>query len=331
MSTATRVLELLSLLQNRRHWSGGELSERLEVSARTLRRDVERLRDMGYPVEARRGVDGGYRLAPGAVLPPLVLTDEEAVALAVGLQAAVQSGSVVGIEESSVRALSKVVQVMPPGLRRQVDALVAMTVPAVGHADLPSVDPVVLTSVARACRDGERLTFAYTARAGEQSDRHVDPHRLVLLGRRWYLVAWDLERVDWRTFRVDRLDDARGTGSHFPPRELPADDAAQFVRRSIGNLPTRHAVEVLVHGPDGVVRDRIGRWAVVEALEGGRCLVRMSSESLDWPVMTLSALELEFEVLAPLELVAHLRHRVALFSRALDRGSPDSRQTGGPW
>ncbi len=320
MSTTTRVLQLLSLLQNRRHWSGSDLCQRLEVSARTLRRDVDRLRDMGYPVEARRGVDGGYRLAAGAALPPLVLSDEEAVALAVGLQSAVQSGSVVGIEESSVRALSKVVRVMPPRLRGRVDALAAMTVPATMGADLPSVDPGELTTIAQACRDSERLTFAYIARAGERSQRHVDPHRLVLLGRRWYLVAWDLERADWRTFRLDRLADAAGTGAHFPPRDLPAGDAAEFVRDRIGSLPTRHAVEVAVHSPAPVVADRVGRWATVEGLDNDRCLVRMTSESLDWAVLLLSSLEADFEVVAPPELLDFLRERVERFGRALGPG-----------
>src|ERR1700678_2964371 len=284
-STGTRILQLLSLLQNRRYWPGDELAARLDVSARTLRRDVDRLRQMGYPVEARRGVDGGYQLAAGGALPPLVVDNDEAVALAVGLQAAVQAGSVAGIEESSVRALSKIIQVLPPGLRRQVDALAAMTVPGVVGGDAPSVDSGVLTSIAQACRDCERLRYAYTARDGAPTDRHVDPHRLVLLGRRWYLVAWDLERFDWRTFRLDRLGRPLGTGAHFPPRALPTDDAAQFVRQGIDNLPTRHAVEALVQAPASVVIGRIGRWSTVEDVGDGRCRVRMTSESLDWPMM----------------------------------------------
>src|SRR5689334_19029463 len=197
-NTSARMLRLLSLLQTHRYWPGPELAERLEVSVRTLRRDVDRLRDLGYPVAAHRGVDGGYQLAPGAALPPLVVDDEEAVALAIGLRAAAQ-GAVAGIEESSVRALTKVVQVMPPRLRRRVDALRLATVPAV-WATGPTVDSEVLTTVAQACRDEERLTFAYTARQGERTSRHVEPHRLVSLGRRWYLVAYDLARHDWRSF-----------------------------------------------------------------------------------------------------------------------------------
>jgi predicted DNA-binding transcriptional regulator YafY len=316
-STSTRILQLLSLLQNRRYWPGDELAARLEVSARTLRRDIDRLRLLGYPVEARRGVDGGYQLAAGGALPPLVVDNDEAVALAVGLQAAVQAGSVAGIEESSVRALSKIIQVLPPGLRRQVDALAAMTVPGVVGGDAPSVDSGVLTSIAQACRDCERLRFAYTARDGAPTDRHVDPHRLVLLGRRWYLVAWDLERFDWRTFRLDRLDRPLGTGAHFPPRSLPNGDAAQFVRQGIDNLPKRHAVEARVRAPASAVVERIGRWSTVEDLGDGRCMVRITSESLDWAMMALSATEAEFEVLAPPEFIEHLRARAERFGRAV--------------
>ena len=319
-TTSSRILQLLSLLQNRRFWAGPELALRLEVSVRTLRRDIDRLREMGYPVEAQRGVDGGYQLAAGAALPPLVLDDEEAVALAVGVQAAVQSGSVVGIEESSVRALSKIVQVMPRRLRHQVDALAAMTVPAVTGTDTPSVGSGVLTTIAQACRDCERLEFIYAARDGEPTDRHVDPHRLVLLGRRWYLVAWDLTRFDWRTFRLDRLSDPRGTGAHFPPRVLPTSDAAQFVRDGIDTMAARHDVEVIVHAPAADVRERIGRWGTVEELDGDRCLLRMTAESLDWPVMALGATGAEFEVVSPPALLDHLRERADRFNRAVEQG-----------
>src|SRR5215469_2165577 len=220
--TSSRTLRLLSLLQARRYWPGAELAERLGVSPRTLRRDVDRLRELGYPVEAQRGVEGGYQLAVGAALPPLVVDDEEAVALAVGLQAATQS-PVEGIAESSVRALAKVMQVMPVRLRRRAEALTAMTVPASwGSAAGVPVDPAVLTSVAVACRDSERLRFGYTAADGRETDRHVEPHRLVLLARRWYLVCYDLDRQDWRSFRLDRLAGPSGTGARFRPRELPA-------------------------------------------------------------------------------------------------------------
>jgi predicted DNA-binding transcriptional regulator YafY len=201
-STSTRTLQLLSLLQTRRYWAGAELAERLGISQRTLRRDIDRLRELGYPVQAQRGVEGGYQLAAGASLPPLLVDDDEAVALAVGLQTAAQ-GTVEGLGDASVTALAKVVQVMPPRLRRRMEALAAMTVPAAWDGGAPlNVDADVLTSVALACRDAERLRFSYGTADGLVTEREVEPHRVVSLGRRWYLVCYDLGRHDWRSFRA---------------------------------------------------------------------------------------------------------------------------------
>ena len=315
-NTSSRTLRLLSLLQTHRHWPGAELADRLQVSVRTLRRDVDRLRELGYPVEAGRGVDGGYRLAAGAVLPPLVVDDDEAVAIAVGMQAAAQ-GAVAGIEESAVRALTKVVQVMPPRLRRQVDALRAVTEPvAWGATATPVTDPAALIAVAQACRDCERLEFGYTARNGDPSQRQVEPHRLVPVGRRWYLMAYDLNRHDWRSFRLDRLSTPRTTGVRFRTRELPTADAATFVRAGIEAQPTSHTVEVRIHAPAAVVEARIGRWATTEPIDDQHCLLRMTADTLDWPAMALGSIGAEFTVLAPPELVEHLREWAARFGRA---------------
>jgi predicted DNA-binding transcriptional regulator YafY len=315
--TSARTLRLLSLLQSRRHWGGADLAGRLGVSVRTLRRDVDRLRELGYPVEAQRGVDGGYALAPGAALPPLVLDDDEAVALAVGLQAAAAT-EVAGIAETSVRALAKVVQVMPARLRRRVDALRAMTVP--GAWGTPgsggAVDPAVLTTVALACRDAERLAFAYTAAGGQRSERSVEPFRLVSLGRRWYLVGYDLDRGDWRTFRLDRLARPRGTGVRFGPRRLPAADAAAFVRDHITDLPARYAVEATLAAPAALVRSRIGRWATVEDDGPGRCRVHIDADTLDWPATALGVAGAEFTVVSPPELREHLRDLARRFAEA---------------
>jgi len=304
-NTSSRTLRLLSLLQTHRYWPGAELAARLEVSVRTLRRDVDRLRELGYPVEAHRGVDGGYQLAAGAAMPPLVLDDEEAVALVVGLQAAAQGG-VAGVAEASVRALAKVMPVMPPRLRRQVEALRTATVPASFADGGPAVDPGVLTTAAQACRDAERLEFGYAAADGARTDRLVEPFRLVPLGRRWYLVAYDLHRHDWRSFRLDRLEGPRRTGARFRPRELPAADAAAFVRTRLRSLPTSYEAEVLVDAPAEVVRGRIGRWASVEEAGAG-CRVRMSTDALDWAAFAIGSLQADFTVVGPPELRAHLR------------------------
>jgi predicted DNA-binding transcriptional regulator YafY len=316
-STSSRTLRLLSLFQAQRYWSGAELAERLEISERTLRRDVDRLRELGYPVEAHRGIDGGYQLAAGAALPPLAVDDDEAVAVAIGLRAAAQ-GSVAGIEESAIRALAKIVQVMPPRLRRRVDTLSAVTVPAVWGAG-PSVDAGVLTTIAQACRDEERMRFSYTAYAGETTERHVEPHRLVSLGHRWYLVAYDLTRGDWRSFRLDRLRDPRGTGTRFRPRALPADDAAAFVREGIENAPAMHTIEAVVHAPAAPVRAALGQWGTIEEIDDERCRLRMTADSLNWPALALGSVGAEFEVIEPPELVAHIREWGARFRRATGR------------
>jgi predicted DNA-binding transcriptional regulator YafY len=310
-NTSTRMLRLLSLLQTHRFWPGAELAERLDVSERTLRRDIDRLRELGYPVQAQRGADGGYQLAAGAALPPLVVDDDEAVAVAVALQTAAAHSAVAGVAESSVRALAKITQVMPPRLRRRVEALAAMTVPATwdGGDGAATVDPAVLTAVALSCRDTERVRFTYTAASGAadpgRTDRHVEPHRLVPLGGRWYLVAYDLARHDWRTFRLDRMaGPPRATGARFRPRELPAPDAAAFVRERIGSARAVHDVEILIDAPAAAVRGKIGRWAVVEPMPDARCRVRMTADSLDWPVFALGVVGADFQVVSPPELRA---------------------------
>jgi predicted DNA-binding transcriptional regulator YafY len=314
-NTSSRMLRLLSLLQTHRYWPGAELAERLEISVRTLRRDVDRLRDLGYPVHAERGIAGGYQLEAGAALPPLLLDDEEAVALAIGLRQAAQ-GPVTGIEEASVRALAKLVQVMPPRLRRRVDALRSTTVFGLWSAG-PTVDPNVLTSVAQACRDEERMRFGYVANTGERTARHVEPHRLVALGRRWYLVAYDLTRQDWRSFRLDRLDAPRATGMRFQPRRLPAEDPAAFVRAGIESLaPTQYAVEVVLHAPAASIRPRVGQWATIDEVDDTRCRMRMTVDNLDWAALALGAVGADFDVVSPRKLVDHLCEWTTRFARA---------------
>ncbi|MFI5959944.1 helix-turn-helix transcriptional regulator [Cryptosporangium sp. NPDC051539] len=304
-NTSERTLRLLSLLQTHRYWPGSDLADRLGVSERTLRRDIDRLRELGYPVDASRGVAGGYQLRSGAAMPPLLLDDEEAVAIAVGLRTAA-GGAVEGIEETSVRALTKVIQVMPPRLRRRVEALRTYTVPG-GFSGGPSVDAETLTVIASACRDDERLRFDYTARGSERTTRLVEPHRLVSLGRRWYLVAWDTERGDWRTFRIDRLTGPQPTGARFRPRELPAEDAAAFVRMRLSDRPHRYTIEVRVHAAADAIHGAFGREAEVTEETAGRCLLTLRSDQLDWPVSALAWLGADFEVVGPPEFVAAVR------------------------
>ncbi len=307
------MLRLLSLLQTHRYWPGGELAERLEVSERTLRRDVDRLRELGYPVDANRGVAGGYQLRSGTAMPPLLLDDEEAVAIAVGLRTAA-GGAVAGIEETSVRALTKVVQVMPPRLRRRVDALRAYTVPASWRGG-PTVDATALTVIAQACRDDERLQFTYTTREGEQATRLVEPHRLVSLGRRWYLVAWDVERQDWRTFRVDRLSSPATTGARFRQRDLPAPDAAAYVRERLASIPTQYHVVIDVRATAAHVQRVVSHWGRVETVDDESCRLSMNVDSFEWLALLLAAIEAEFEIVEPAELRDYLRTTAELFLR----------------
>jgi len=216
-----------------------------------------------------------------------------------------------------VRALAKVVQVMPARLRRRVEALGAVTVPASWPgAARASVDPGILTAAALACRDTERIRFCYTAASGDQTGRHVEPHRLVTLGYRWYLVGYDLDRHGWRSFRVDRLSAPRSTGARFRPRELPAADAAAFVRAGIDNMRAAYDVEVIAPAPAAAVRGRIGRWSSVEDIGANRCRVRMSADSLDWPLMALGALGADFQVISPPELLDRVHDWGRRFSRA---------------
>ncbi|HJR39819.1 MAG TPA: YafY family protein [Nocardioidaceae bacterium] len=313
--SSARMLQLLSLLQTHRYWSGGELANRLEVSPRTLRRDVERLRELGYPVDAVRGTAGGYQLQAGAALPPLLLDDEEAVAIAVGLRAAA-GGMVAGIEETSVRALSKIVQVMPPRLRRRVDALQSYTVPA-AFGGGPTIDASVLSTLAMACRDDERVRFDYTPRDGETMTRTVEPHRLVSLGRRWYLVGWDLMRHDWRSFRVDRLSRPETTGTRFRQRELPGGDAAAFVQQGIATTHQRHRVAVLVQAPASEVKAAVGTWGDVEEVSPRTARLRMEVDDLGWPMMVLAAVGADFTVEEPAELAERVQEVGQLFVRAL--------------
>ena len=309
MNTSARMLRLLSLLQTHRYWPGGELSDRLEVSPRTLRRDVDRLRELGYVVDAVRGVSGGYQLRAGGQLPPLLLEDDEAVAIAVSLQSSAAGGTP-GMEETSVQALSKVISLMPPRLRRQMDALRSQTerLPWSGG---PALDPALLGTLAQACRDSEPIHFTYTARGAEPTDRWVEPHRMVSMGRRWYLVAYDRDRQDWR---FDRIQEPRTSGQTFRPRELPADDALSFVQAGIRRMPQRYAVRVVFDADPADVAAVTGRWATVTG-EPGRAVLEMNVDTLEWPMFMLANIDADFVVESPPELADAVARAGARFAR----------------
>ncbi|WP_430479200.1 helix-turn-helix transcriptional regulator [Streptomyces sp. P11-1] len=337
-TTPARLLKLLSLLQTPREWPGGELAERLDVTPRTIRRDIDRLRELGYPVEASRGSAGGYRLVAGAALPPLVLDDEEAVAIAVGLRAGA-GHAIEGVDEASVRALAKLEQVLPARLRHRVSSLQNATVP-LARGDGSTIDPRTLTTLASAATGQERLRFAYRSGDGTETRRQVEPYRLVSTGRRWYLVAYDLLREDWRTFRVDRVSEPFATGARFTPRPLPgesggadgggAEDAARYFARSmagrqpelrldvwfaapaefvVARLPPTLGVPEPVPGPDG--ENPSGENS------GNGCRLRSScTDSLEWVALRLALVDCEFTVQGPPELVEHLERLGARLTRA---------------
>ncbi|MEV7180415.1 YafY family protein [Kitasatospora sp. NPDC093679] len=316
--TPARLLSLLSLLQTPREWPGGELADRLGVSPRTVRRDVERLRDLGYPVEATRGPVGGYRLVAGTAMPPLLLDDEEAVAIAVGLRTAA-GHAVDGIEEASVRALAKLVQVLPSRLRHRVSALDTATVPML-PGDGPRIDPEDLAVLASAVAAGEKVRFGYHARDDAETRRLVEPQRLVSAGRRWYLVAHDTDRDDWRLFRVDRICAPQRTGLRCAPRELPGGDAAAFVAaRLAGPARSYRAVATLHLSHAEAVRRLHPGAGELEPLDGRRCRLRTRADPLEWLAVRLITLGCEFEVHEPPELVEHLR---ALAGRAARAAGP---------
>ncbi|WP_225724998.1 MULTISPECIES: YafY family protein [unclassified Nocardia] len=305
--TPARLLHLLSLLQTPREWPGSELAERLGVTDRTVRRDIDRLRELGYPVEATMGAAGGYRLVAGTAMPPLLVDDEEAVAIAVGLRMAAGS-AIAGIEEASVRALTKLEQVLPKKLRRRVRVLGAATVAA--GSDGSVVDPEVLVALAATVTNRERARFGYLSGSGAESRRNVEPVGLVCARRRWYLVCFDVDRQDWRTFRVNRISGVQATGARFVPRELPAANAAAFVGGARSDWGTKMVrVRVFIHAPVGQVAGRLGdREGDIVAVDDGICLLDgRRDDSMEWLAHRLIGLGVGFEVVGPGELIAELR------------------------
>ncbi|MEU3777803.1 YafY family protein [Streptomyces sp. NPDC032472] len=318
LETSARLLRLLSLLQAHREWTGADLAERLGVTPRTVRRDVDRLRELGYPVNATPGTGGGYQLGAGAELPPLLLDDDEAVAVAVGLRTAAGNG-VEGIGEASVRALAKLEQVLPGRLRRRVSAIDEFTVPMLRAPEQSAVDPSVLAELAAACRDSERLRFGYRDHEGGASRRVVEPHRLVCTERRWYLVAWDVDRADWRTFRADRIEPRPPHGPRFVPRQAPAEDLAAYVSRGVSQAAYAARAVLRLKMPAQAAARVIGPSdGALEPLDEESCLLRTGAVSLDVLVIHVMLLGCEFEVVEPPELTERIRAARDLLGRAVD-------------
>lgn len=324
LPTSARLLRLLGLLQGHRDRTGPQLAESLGVSARTVRNDVEKLRSLGYPVHSTTGVTGGYRLGPGAALPPLLLDDDEAVAVAVGLRSAA-GGTVAGIEETSVRALVKLEQVLPSRLRHRVAALAGAVVALPGTG--PAVDADVLTAIAGAIRGHERLRFDYADHDGAATRRDTEPHRLVHTGRRWYLVAWDLTREDWRTFRVDRISPKVPTGPRFAPRDPPDPDVARYVAHGTATALWRHHARVRLHAPIAAVRDRVTpSIGTLEALDDEHCVFTTGADTPAMLALYLGLLDVDFDVLDPPELREALEELGARYARAA--ATPECRHGG---
>lgn len=312
--TSARLLRLLTLLQSRGFWSGAELAERLEVTQRTVRRDVDRLRTLGYPVNSSVGVAGGYQLGAGASLPPLILEDNEALAVALGLRTAAM-GSVVGVEQAALRAMAKLEQVLPKRLRRRVDALYRSVAPL--YAETPRIRAEVLSGLAAASRNHQQAEFRYADSSGRTTDRDTEPHGLVHTGLRWYLAAFDLDRDDWRTFRLDRIEGNVHIGSRFIPRDLPEGDAAAFVARSVSSRPHRYRARVVFHAPLARVRERAPHLARhLRKLGTDRCRYDSSADSLSRLALFVSLIGEEFEVEDPPELVDELRKLSSRVRRA---------------
>lgn len=317
LETSARLLRLLALLQTPRDWTGRELADRLGVSARTVRHDIDRLRSLGYPVAANRGSAGGYRLGAGAELPPLLLDDDEAVAVAVGLRSAA-GGSIAGIGESALLALSKLENVLPSRLRRRVNALHTHTVTVPPDRPGPSVDPDVLTLIAGLCRDRERLRFDYESHSGSASRRDVEPYTLVNWGRRWYLVAYDVDRGDWRTFRVDRMEPKIPTGPRFSPRGLPFEDVAAYVSRNVAAAAWRYRARVTVHAPAAFVTERINpAVGTVQPVDEASCILNTGADTIETLAIYLSLLGVDFTVTEPPELVTYLNELAQRYARAV--------------
>lgn len=317
LQTSARLLRLLTTLQARRSWSGPELAERLEITARTLRRDIDRLRSLGYPVHSTAGVAGGYSLGAGAQMPPLMLDDDEGVAIAVALQTAAVGG-VAHIDDAAQRALAKLDQLLPTRARKRLKA-VRSSILRLGQPG-PTVELEAVSALAAACSEQTAVAFDYKDQTGKPTRRDVEPHRVVHMERRWYLVAWDQARADWRTFRIDRLSLPIERKKTFVPRSVPDDDVATYVRRSISVSPFRHRVRVRLATPYADARIRVGRHGVLNPIDDQSCMFETGGDSLEVIAMWIAMFGIDFSVEEPVELNAAMASLVARLTRSIERG-----------
>lgn len=320
MDPSARLLRLLSLLQSNRDWTGGELAQELDVSGRTVRKDIDRVRNLGYAVDATRGAVGGYRLGIGAAMPPLLLDDDESVAIVIGLLSAARSG-ISGQEAAAQRALVKMEQMLPIRLRNRVAALRTMAVQIPDDEQLPTVDSAMLSTIATARRNLERLRIAYTRHDGVSSRRIVDPHNLVNWGQRWYLVAWDAERNDWRTFRVDRIARVEATGLLFDPRPTPEEDMSRYIALNVSRAGWVHtATFVIAASADQVLAQINPAVGTVEAIDESTCVLRTGADNLSSIAVYIGLLGFEFRIVDGAELHPVLRETAMRYLRALGEG-----------
>ncbi|GGL46678.1 helix-turn-helix transcriptional regulator [Planomonospora parontospora] len=320
--TSARLLALLSLLQTRRDWPGTLLADRLDVSLRTVRRDVDRLRELGYPITAAKGPDGGYRLSAGTELPPLLFDDEQAVALTAALQiTATTEGN--GLAEPAARALNTLRQVMPARLRNRVNALQVTAVERPADRPAAPVDGAALLTISAAVHAHETLRFDYGTGTADEPPRHAEPHHLITWDGRWYLIAWDLDRQDWRTFRADRITPRTPNGPRFTPRSLPGGDVAAFVTSRFrgsadasGRWPCRGTVILDLPAATAALYTRDG---IIEEIGPDRCKLTLGSWS--WPGLAaaIARYDADIEVVGPCELTHAFTHLARRFTETAAR------------
>jgi predicted DNA-binding transcriptional regulator YafY len=317
LETSARLLRLLSLLQSTRDWTGPELADRLDVSPRTVRKDVDRLRNLGYAIDATRGAAGGYRLGIGTAMPPLLLDDDEAVAIVIGLSQVSHSG-VSGTEVASISALTKIEQMLPSRLRNRVNALHEASTRVPDDSPPPGVDSEVLGAIATSRRNREKVRIGYTRHDGATSRRIVEPHHLVNWGRRWYLVAWDEDRDDWRTFRVDRIASVHPTGLTFTSREPPESDISRYIALNVSRAGWTYTATFEVAASVEEVLARINpAVGTVEPIDDSLCILRSGADDLSTIAVNIGTLGYEFRVLDPPELTTYLRDIAERYLRAI--------------